>query len=75
MFKLVSRKIDISKINTPVTPVLSRDANGNLVSSSIYNTVWYKDAQLISDTTKTIKLISIKNFKPYFFDCENFICI
>jgi hypothetical protein len=53
--KNISAKIDISKINTPVTPVLSRDANGNLVASTSLNLIWYKDAQLLSDTSKFIK--------------------
>ena len=48
-------KFDVVVTKIPTTPSLSRDANGNLVSSSIYKTIWYKDAQLISDTTKTIK--------------------
>jgi hypothetical protein len=53
--KNISAKIDISKINTPATPVLSRDANGNLIAPTTFNLVWYKDAQLLSDTSKFIK--------------------
>jgi outer membrane protein assembly factor BamB len=55
-------KFDVVVTKIPSTPSLSRDANGNLVSSSIYNTIWYKDAQLISDTTKTIKPTSPGNY-------------
>ena len=55
-------KFDVAVTKIPTTPSLSRDANGNLVSSSIYNTVWFKDAQLISDTTKTIKPILSGNY-------------
>ena len=53
--KNISAKIDISKINTPATPVLSRDVNGNLIAPTTFNLVWYKDAQLLSDTSKFIK--------------------
>jgi len=55
-------KFDVVVTKIPTTPSLSRDANGNLVSSSIYKTIWYKDAQLIPDTTKTIKPILSGNY-------------
>jgi hypothetical protein len=53
--KNISEKLDVTQINTPVAPVLSRDANGNLVASTSLNLIWYKDAQLLSDTSKFIK--------------------
>ena len=53
--KNISEKLDVNQINTPVAPVLSRDANGNLVASTSLNLIWYKDAQLLSDTSKFIK--------------------
>lgn len=53
--KNVSSKIDVSKIKTPTTPVLGRDANGNLSAATTFNLVWYKDAQLLTDTSKFIK--------------------
>lgn len=56
--KNVSEKLDVTQINTPVAPVLSRDANGNLVASTSLNLIWYKDAQLLSDTSKFIKPVS-----------------
>ena len=34
---------------------MSRDANGNLIAPTTFNLVWYKDAQLLSDTSKFIK--------------------
>jgi len=53
--KNISAKLDVTQINTPVAPILSRDANGNLVASTSLNLIWYKDAQLLSDTSKFIK--------------------
>lgn len=53
--KNISEKLDVTQIKTPVAPVLSRDANGNLVASTSLNLIWYKDAQLLSDTSKFIK--------------------
>jgi hypothetical protein len=53
--KNISEKLDVTQINTPVAPVLSRDANGNLVASTSLNLIWYKDAQQLSDTSKFIK--------------------
>ncbi len=53
--KNTSAKFDVAVTKIPDVPTLSRDINGNLVSSSLYSSVWYKDAQLITDTTKSIK--------------------
>jgi hypothetical protein len=53
--KNISEKLDVTQINKPVAPVLSRDANGNLVASTSLNLIWYKDAQQLSDTSKFIK--------------------
>jgi hypothetical protein len=39
----------------PSAPIISRDANNNLISSSQYGNKWYKTDILISDTTKSIK--------------------
>ena len=38
----------------PATPVISRDASGNLISTATTNE-WYKDGVKISETTNTIK--------------------
>jgi hypothetical protein len=43
----------------PETPVISRDINGMLVSSSKYGSIWYKDGQPIEDTSRSIKPISV----------------
>jgi hypothetical protein len=49
-----SDTLQISKIDLPTTPTISRDTANNLVSSAI-NAKWYKDGTVISDTTQKIK--------------------
>ena len=39
----------------PITPIISRDVNNNLVSSAIYGNKWYKSDVIMSDTTQLIK--------------------
>lgn len=39
----------------PMTPVISRDINNNLVSSATYGNKWYKADTVMSDTSQTIK--------------------
>ena len=42
----------------PITPIISRDVNNNLVSSATYGNKWYKADALMSDTTQLIKPIT-----------------
>ena len=39
----------------PIAPTISRDANNNLVSSSLNGNKWYKEELLMTDTAKLIK--------------------
>lgn len=49
-----SDTVQISKIDLPNAPTISRDTANNLVSSAV-NAKWYKDGTAISDTTQKIK--------------------
>jgi hypothetical protein len=49
-----SDTIHIKKYSIPSSPLLSRDADNNLVSNSTGN-IWYKDGIKIADTTQKIK--------------------
>ena len=55
-------KIIVNVYAYPATPVISRDGESNLVSSSAYGNKWYKDLVLISDTAKTIKPTAAGNY-------------
>ena len=39
----------------PMTPIITRDINNNLVSSAPYGNKWYKENVVMPDTTKIIK--------------------
>jgi len=47
-------KISVTVKELPLTPIINRDADNNLVSNSIGN-IWYKDGVKIADTTQKIK--------------------
>lgn len=49
-----SDTVQITKNSPPVAPVLSRDTSNYLVSTT-FNTIWYKDGTLITDTAQKIK--------------------
>jgi hypothetical protein len=49
-----SDTLQISKIDLPNAPTISRDTANNLVSSSV-NSKWYKDGTAIADTTQKFK--------------------
>jgi hypothetical protein len=52
--KINTDTLKIYKSQKPNTPILSRDADNNLISNSTGNT-WYKDGVKISDTTQKFK--------------------
>jgi alpha-tubulin suppressor-like RCC1 family protein len=55
------------------TPIISRDASSNLVSSATYGNSWYKDGVKISDTTNTFKPTAIGKYtvKSSFLGCTS----
>ncbi len=59
----VSERIPVTvNCNTIATPTITKDIDNFLVSSSLYNNIWYKDNVLISDTTQKIKPTSSGNY-------------
>jgi hypothetical protein len=57
-----SDTIHIKKYNLPTSPFISRDSSNNLVSSSAFNNIWYKDGVLITDSTQKIKPATPGNY-------------
>lgn len=55
-------KISISIYPIPVTPIITRDLNNQLISSALYGNVWYKDGALLTDTSQNIKPSSNGNY-------------
>ena len=47
-------KLSVTTKDIPAKPTISRDANGNLVSTAITGNQWYKDGTLLSGITGTI---------------------
>ena len=47
-------KIIVTVKESPVTPIISRDADNNLIAN-IFGITWYKDGVKISDTTQKIR--------------------
>jgi hypothetical protein len=46
-------KLSVTTKDVPAKPTISRDANGNLVSSATAGNQWYKDGALLSGSTGT----------------------
>jgi len=55
-------KLPVTVYSYPSTPVITRDASSNLVSSNSYGNKWYKDLVLIADTAQTIKPSAAGNY-------------
>lgn len=49
-----SDTVNLIKYTIPSAPILSRDTANNLVSNTI-NTIWFKDGNILLDTTQKIK--------------------
>jgi hypothetical protein len=55
-------KLDINVLPTPIAPVITRDAEGNLVSSSATSLSWFRDGVKLTNTGTTFKPTTVGSY-------------